>query len=86
MSPVAITTAHYRCLAFHGTASFRRVRVTAQASPAPDRGKPLACGICHVPCLLPVLPVHQRRSALFPLFWSAGFPSFTGEGKTHQTI
>ena len=53
---------------------------------APDRGKPLACGICHVPCLLPVLPVHRRRAALFPLFWSAGFPSFTGEGKTHQTI
>ena len=25
-------------------------------------------------------------AALFPLFWSAGFPSFTGEGKTHQTI
>ena len=25
-------------------------------------------------------------AALFPLFWPAGFPSFTGEGKTHQTI
>ena len=22
-----------------------------------DRAKPLACGICHAPCLLPVLPV-----------------------------
>ena len=33
------------------------VSVWPGAGTAPDRGKPLACGICHAPCLLPVLPV-----------------------------
>ena len=66
MSPVAITTAHYRCLAFHGTASFRRVRVTAQASPAPDQGKPLAFGICHAGVLKLVL-APRNRTALYSL-------------------
>ena len=66
VSPVAITTAHYRCLAFHGTASFRRVRVTAQASHAPDRGKPLACGICHAGVLELVL-APRNRAALYSL-------------------
>ena len=66
MSPVAITTAHYWCLAFHGTASFRRVRVTAQASPAPDRGKPLACGICHAGVLELVL-APRNRAVLYSL-------------------
>ena len=66
MSPVAITTAHYRCLAFHGTASFRRVRVTAQASPAPDRGKPFAFGICHAGVLELVL-APRNRTALYSL-------------------
>ena len=33
------------------------VSVWPGAGIAPDRGKPLACGICHAPCLLPVLPV-----------------------------
>ena len=66
MSPVEITTARYRCLAFHGTASFRRVRVTAQASHAPDRGKPLACGICHAGVLELVL-APRNRAALYSL-------------------
>ena len=66
MSPVAITTAHYRCLAFHGTASLRRVQVTAQASHAPNRGKPLACGICHAGVLELVL-APRNRAALYSL-------------------
>ena len=57
-----------------------RARPASVASPLPS-------GICLVPCLLPVLPeCTGEAAALFPLFWSAGFPSFTGEGKTHQTI
>ena len=67
MSPVEITTARYRCLAFHGTASFRRVRVTAQASHAPDRGKPLACGICHAGVLeLALAPQEPDGAVLSP--------------------
>ena len=74
MSPVAITTAHYRCLAFHGTASFRRVRVTAQASPAPDRGKPLACGICHAGVLELVLAPRSRAVRYSLLTLARWFP------------
>ena len=33
------------------------VPVCPGAGIAPDRGKPLAFGICPAPCLLPVLPV-----------------------------
>ena len=66
MSPVEITTARCRCLAFHGTASFRRVRVAAQASHAPNRGKPLAFGICHAGGLeLALAP--RNREALYSL-------------------
>ena len=66
MSPVEITTARCRCLAFHGTVRFRRVRVTSQASPAPDRGKPFACGICHAGVLELVL-APRNRPALYSL-------------------
>ena len=66
MSPVEIATARCRCLAFHGTASFRRVLVTAQASHAPEQGKPLACGICHAGVLeLALAP--RNREALYSL-------------------
>ena len=77
--------ARYRCLAFHGTPRFRRFLAAPQAFPAPDRGKPLACGICHAGMLeLALAP--RNRVALYSLpalvRW---FPSFVGEGKTHQT-
>ena len=66
MSPVEITTARCRCLAFHGTASFRRFPVTSQASPAPDRGQPLAFGIGHAEVLeLALAP--RNREALYSL-------------------
>ena len=67
MSPVEITTARCRCLAFHGAVRFRRVRVTSQASShAPDRGKPLAFGICHAGVLELVL-APRNRAALYSL-------------------
>ena len=66
MSPVEITMARCRCLAFHGTVRFRRVRVAAQASHAPEQGKPLACGICHAGVLeLALAP--RNREALYSL-------------------
>ena len=78
MSPVEITTARCRCLAFHGTARFRRVRVTSQASHAPDRGKPLACGVCHAGVLeLALAP--RNRAALYSLLTLARwFPLIRG--------
>ena len=66
MSPVEITTARCRCLAFHGTASFRHVRVTSQASHAPDRGKPLAFGICHAGVLELALAPRNRAPLVSP--------------------
>ena len=74
MSPVAITTAHYRCLAFHGTVRFGRVRVTSQASPAPDQGKPLACGICHAGVLKLALAPWNRAVGYSLLTLARWFP------------
>ena len=78
MSPVEIATARCRCLAFHGTARFRRVLATPQASHAPDRGKPLACGICHAGVLeLALAP--RNRVALYSLLTLARwFPLIRG--------
>ena len=45
---------------------------------APDRGKPLAFGICHAPCLLPVLPVPGDGGAFLRVKVSPVSP-FTGE-------
>ena len=39
---------------------------------APDRGKPLAFGICHAPCLLPGLPVPGDGGAFPPCQGVAG--------------
>ena len=66
----------------HGCAAMCRypppVPVCPGAWTAPEQGKPLACGICHVPCLLPVLPVPRRRRRFPPCQVSPVSP-FTGE-------
>ena len=54
------------------------VPVCPGAGIAPDRGKPLACGICHAPCLLPVLPVPGDGGAFLRVKVSPVSP-FTGE-------
>ena len=78
MSPVEIPTARCRCLAFHGTARFRRFLAASQASPAPDRGKPLAFDICHAGVLeLALAP--RNRTALYSLLTLARwFPLIHG--------
>ena len=48
---------------------------------APDRGKPLAFGICHAPCLLPVLPGHRRRRRCSPFSGPLVSPHSQVKGK-----
>ena len=51
---------------FMGPPAFAGSGVTSHASPAPDRGKPLACGICHAGVLkLGLAP--RNRTALYSL-------------------
>ena len=54
------------------------VPVCPDAWISPDRGKPLACGICHAPCLLPVRPVPGDGGAFLRVKVSPVSP-FTGE-------
>ena len=74
VSPLEITTARCRCLAFHGTARFPRFLVASQASHAPDRGKPLAFGICHAGVLELALAPRNRAARYSLLTLPRWFP------------